>query len=333
MPLNPEEVGKELDVSDVQYLSKLKDTFASLPTKTIHVLDSQTLPSEIGDGYTPVTKYFLMACETARLRKTPAEIDLIQKANDISSRAHEGVMKAIGAGDMKSEWEASAIFSYYCARGGARSMAYEVIAANGASAGTLHYIKNRSSFPTTGGEGNLLLLDAGCEYQNYAADITRTFPVGNGGKFSDEAKEIYRIVESMQDEAFMRIKPGTSWESIHLRTHKAAAHGLLKLGILKKPDGDVKSKDFEMNERDDAKEGREYGQLVGDMLDSGITMGFYPHGLGHHLGLDVHDSAIAALPDGRSSHPLAKYLRFRGNLEDGHVVTVEPGECTIFMRR
>ena len=327
MPLTPEEVAKGLDVTEVHYMREFEAKFSELQAKTVHVLPSHSLPdSSATKEVDTVDGHLLMACQEARLRKSPAEIDLIQMANDISSRAHEGVMKALSAGDTHSEYEASAVFNYYCAKAGAKALAYEVIAASGTSAGTLHYIKNKKSFPSSG-EGSLLLLDAGCEHQSYGADITRTFPVGNGGKFTEEAKNVYRLVEEMQDAAFMQLKPGCSFEHLQILMHKVAAAGLLKLGILKKPDPDpeVKSTDYAEQERDRAQEARDDKRLVEEILASGLTTAFFPHGLGHSLGLDVHDSPLASRPNGPSKDILAKYLRFTRDLEEGNVVTVEPG--------
>jgi len=136
---------------------------------------------------------------------------------------------------------------------------------------------------------------------------------------------VYHLVEEMQDAAFMRLRPGCSFESLQVLMHKVAAAGLLKLGILKRPDDGVKATDFAEQERDRAKEARDDRQLVEEILASGITTAFFPHGLGHSLGLDVHDSPLASRPDGSSDDPLAKYLRFRRTLEEGNVVTIEPG--------
>lgn len=336
LPLTPDEVAKELDVSQVKTVSDLDKIIQDIPCDTIQVLPTYSLPSASASGKakTATDKNLLMAVQRARLIKTPVEIDLIQQANDISSRAHEGVMRALGTGDMKSEWEAGAIFSYHCARNRAKSLAYEIIAASGTSAGTLHYIKNKASFPSTG-EGNLLLLDAGCEYNNYAADITRTFPIGNGGQFSPEAKAVYQLVEEMQDAAFTRIKPGCSWERLQILMHKTAAAGLVKMGIFKRPEHGLQhsvsatagsgTQGGEELQRDDAREDRERNQLVQEIVASGITTAFFPHGLGHMLGLDVHDCPQASRPDGPGEDRLLRYLRYRGDLEEGHVITVEPG--------
>lgn len=327
MPLTADEVAKELDVTEVYAMREFETKFGELKATAVHVLPTYTLPvSQATTDVKQVDKHLLMACQEARLRKSPAEIDLLQQANDISSRAHEGVMKALGAGDTHSEYEASAVFQYYCAKQGSRAMAYEVIAASGTRAGTLHYIKNRKSFPSTG-DGSLLLLDAGCEHPTYpyGADITRTFPIGNGGRFTAEAKNVYHLVEEMQDAAFMRLKPGCSYESLQVLMHKVAAAGLLRLGILKKPDGSVKATDYAEHERDRAAEARDDKRLVEEILASGITTAFFPHGLGHSVGLDVHDSPLASRPEGPSDDPLAKYLRFRRTLEEGNVITIEPG--------
>lgn len=235
MPLSAQEIQKELDVTRVQTMNSFNEVVSNLPTSALHVLPGATLPG-LADGITLDDKELLMACQYARLTKTPAEINLIQRANDISSRAHEDVMRALGSGQVASEYEASALFSYSCARRKAKSLAYEIIAASGTSAGTLHYIKNKTSFPSTG-EGSLLLLDAGCEYEHYASDITRTFPIGNGGKFTKEAREIYALVLRMQEAAFRQMKPGGDWEKIHLLMHNVVAEGLLDLGILQAPSG------------------------------------------------------------------------------------------------
>ena len=203
--------------------------------------------------------------------------------------------------------------------------------AAGTSAGTLHYVDNDRSFPS---EPTLLLVDAGADFNCYAADVTRCIPLGNGGRFTKECKEIYELVLNMQYAAFEQIKPGANWEQIQrlmcvlslsrsrsastslleswsshsalVRRHDVLARGFLKLGIFKV-------------------DGAREEEAVRKLLDSGLTSAFYPHGVGHLLGLDVHD--VGGLPDeGRhKTDPLLKYLRLRYPLEEGFVVTVEPG--------
>lgn len=312
MPLLPHEVAEQLDVNEVFDLSQFDSYLSKLSPSLVHSLPGYSLPgSKIPSSS---DKHLLVACQEARLKKTPFEIELIQQANDITSRAHEGVMRSLGSGNLSSEYEASAVFNYYCAKQNSKGLAYEVIAASGVNAGTLHYIKNHRSFPSAE-HADLLLLDAGCEWKYYGADITRTFPVGNGGKFSTEAKAIYQLVESMQDAVYVHLRPGCVWEDMQFLMHKTLAAGLLKLGILKGP---ALAKVGIEGGQDDAQGFKESHQLVQEILESGITAAFCGHGLGHALGLDVHDCPLAARPEGASSHPLAKYLRFRRVLEEGH---------------
>lgn len=313
MPLLPEEVAEQLDVDQVFDLSAIDKVFGKLSASNVHVLPGYTLPKSV-KSFETVDEHLLMACQEARLTKTSYEIELIQQANDISSRAHEGVMRSLGSGNLASEYEATAVFNYYCAKQNSKGLAYEVIAASGTNAGTLHYIKNHRSFPSTE-HADLLLLDAGCEWKYYAADISRTFPVGNGGKFSKEAKDIYQLVEKLQDAVYVHLRPGCVWENMQLLMHKELARGLIQLGILKSK---AVAQRNSGNDQDEAQGYRDQHDLVQNILDSGITTAFCGHGLGHSLGLDVHDSALAARPEGPSTHPLAKYLRFRRVLEEGH---------------
>lgn len=146
--------------------------------------------------------------------------------------------------------------------------AYTPIMASGGSAGTLHYVSNSAPFPSTA-PGSLILVDAGAEYKNYAADVTRCIPIGNGGRFTPECREIYELVLEMQEAGFAMVKPGADWEAIQVKMHDVIARGLLKLGILKAADG------------------QDEEAAVSAILDSDITTAFYPHGVGHLLGLDV----------------------------------------------
>lgn len=287
MPLTPEEVAEKLDVTSVRDMTAFHSSRDQLPADTIHVLPTYNLPGETPSRFSTTDEYLRMSCQEARLTKTAAEIDLIQRANDITSRAQEGVMKACGGGETRSEYEAEAVFAYYCARKGSKAMAYESIAASCSSAGTLHYIRNKASFPSSGPDG-LLLLDAGCEVDNYGADVTRTFPIAEGGKFTPEARDIYNLVLEMQNAAFGRIRPGCHYDTLQKLMHEVAIAGLLRLGILQIPPKDEDVKRIE--EWDDAREGRESLSAQQEILHSGVSTAFFPHGLGHSLGLDVHVS-------------------------------------------
>ncbi|KAF8540820.1 putative Xaa-Pro aminopeptidase [Trichophaea hybrida] len=157
---------------------------------------------------------------------------------------------------------------------------------------TLHYIHNNASLS---GKQNLLL-DAGAEVREYASDVTRTFPVS--GKFGKESRGIYDIVLGMQKTCLAACAPGKSWDDIHVLAHKVAIEGLLDLGILK--DGSVD-----------------------EILESRTSCAFFPHGLGHYLGMDTHDTG--GNPNYEDEDKMFCYLRKRGPLPVGAVITVEPG--------
>lgn len=142
-----------------------------------------------------------------------------------------------------------------------------------------------------------MLVDAGCDFRYYAADITRTFPVG--GKFTPEGQAIYSLVLKMQKAVFAELKEGVEWEAMHRLAMKVAAHGLVEMGVLQgSPE---------------------------EALKAGAVAVFFPHGLGHSIGLDVHD--VGGYPEGveRIQEPGIRYLRMRRKLVAGMVVTVEPG--------
>lgn len=186
--------------------------------------------------------------------------------------------------------------------------------------------RSEKAFPS-GENGALILVDAGAEWNCYAADVTRCCPIGNGGRFTKECKEVYETVLAMQlvrrtttpasppsaadrsspsQAAFEIIKPGCDWERVQLLMHDVLIRRLLSLGLFLP--GDVNGSENE---------------VVKAILESGLSTAFYPHGVGHLLGLDVHD--VGGLPEGKSTNSLLRYLRLRVPLEEGFVVTVEPG--------
>ncbi|KAH8594925.1 putative Xaa-Pro aminopeptidase pepP [Bisporella sp. PMI_857] len=229
------------------------------------------------------------AIEESRVIKDEYEIALTKKANEISTIAHTAVLKAVK--HAKNEQELLALFLQKCIANGSREQAYGSIVAAGTAAATLHYVKNNQPL-----EGKLnLLLDAGGEYNCYASDITRTFPIS--GKFSPESRAIYDIVLKMQLDTIELLKEGVLWDDVHLTAHKIAIDGLLALGILK---GD-----------------RE------EILNSRTSVAFLPHGLGHYLGMDTHDTGGHANYSDKDT--IFRYLRVRGNLPAGSIITVEPG--------
>ncbi|KAI0031103.1 Creatinase/aminopeptidase [Vararia minispora EC-137] len=361
----------DIDVAQTADLPKfLADALAIAPDALIHVLPTQSgkfpdLSNELitlakaGPGAHVTDAYALEALGRARLTKDPEEIDRIRKANSISSRAHETVMRVLGQGVrgliqqsqgagvdrplLPGEWliekeaEAEAIFVASCRREGAVHQAYLPIVAASTRAATLHYCcndrelawgptkpddhQNRATFVHGHSRGELLpqvlLIDAGCEWECYAADITRTMPVGNGGKFTPEARAIYELVHEMQRVAFESLKPDLHWDTVQLLCHRTLVRGFQKLGLFKTPESPG-SGSWNSEEA---------------ILASGVSAAFFPHGLGHSLGMDVHDvplvskpavnGTIPGLPLGHES--FYTYLRLRLPLEENMVVTVEPG--------
>lgn len=215
-----------------------------------------------------------------RLVKTPYELEIMRKAAEITVDAHKRAMRTTRPGLMEYEVEAE-ILHEFCRRG-SRAPAYTSIVAGGGNACVLHYITNQDLL----NDGDLLLIDAGCELEGYAADITRTFPVS--GKFSPVQKDVYELVLAMQQAAIAQVRPGQHWNSPHEAALNVLAQGLIDFGLCQ-------------------------GSLDG-VLESGDYRRFYMHRTGHWLGLDVHDAGEYKQADG------AWRL-----LEPGMVLTVEPG--------
>lgn len=230
-----------------------------------------------------------LAIEECRAIKDEYEVALTRHANAISTIAHTAVLEAVK--HAKNERELEGLFIEKSIANGAREQAYHSIVASGEAAATLHYLKNYAPL-----QGKLnLLLDAGAEYNCYASDITRTFPIN--GKFSPESRAIYDIVLQMQHVSISMLKEGVVWDDVHLKSHEILIEGLLKLGILQ---GDKE-----------------------DILKTRTSVAFFPHGLGHYLGMDTHDTG--GHPNYEDKDPMFRYLRVRGALPAGVIITVEPG--------
>jgi len=213
-----------------------------------------------------------------RLRKSPSEISCMRKAAQISAQAHIRAMQTCRPG--LKEYAVEAELLHHFKQNGCH-LAYNSIVGGGANGCILHYVENN----TTLHSGELLLIDAGAEYQYYAADITRTFPIN--GKFSPAQKAIYELVLKAQLAAIRSVKPGNRWNQPHAAAVRVLTKGLVELGLLK---GDVKQ--LIKNEK--------YRQ-------------FYMHRTGHWLGMDVHDVG---------EYKINGKWRI---LEPGMVLTVEPG--------
>ena len=214
-----------------------------------------------------------------RLIKGAQELAVMRQAAQIATSAHRRAMCAVRPGKREYEIEAELIHEFR--RHGAQAPAYTPIVASGANACVLHYVENRATLR----DGDLLLIDAGCELEGYASDITRTFPVN--GKFKGPQKAVYEMVLAAQDAAIKNVKSGASWIAPHEAALKALAQGMIDLGLCK-------------GSRD-------------SVIESGDYQRFYMHRTGHWLGLDVHDAGEYKR-DGKWR-----------KLKPGMVLTVEPG--------
>lgn len=214
-----------------------------------------------------------------RLIKSAAEQRLMRRAGEITARGHRRAMSHCRPAQYEYQLEAELTHEF--ASSGARHLAYPCIVGSGANACTLHYLDNSDTMR----DGELVLIDAGCELEYYASDVSRTFPVN--GRFNREQRALYELVLQAQLAAIDAIKPGNNWNQPHDASVRVITEGLVELGLLK---------------------GR-----VDNLVRKEAYRDFYMHRVGHWLGLDVHDVGDYRVGD-----------EWR-QLEPGMVMTVEPG--------
>jgi Xaa-Pro aminopeptidase len=213
-----------------------------------------------------------------RLYKSRRELAVMRRSGAIAAGAHVRAMKFCRPG--RNEYELMAELVHEFGRHGA-DIAYHPIVGGGANACVLHYADNDQPLR----DGDLLLIDAGCEHQYYASDVTRTFPVG--GRYSPAQRAVYEVVLAAQRAAFAKVRPGNHWNEPHDAAVRAITAGLVRLGLLKGP--------------------------VASLVKDGAYRKFFMHRTGHWLGMDVHDVGDYKVGD-----------EWRV-LEPGMVLTVEPG--------
>jgi Xaa-Pro aminopeptidase len=236
----------------------------------------------------PASFHDLLApLDEMRLIKDEEEQAIMLRAGVISGQAHARAMRAARPGVFEYELEAELLYDFR--RHGAQFPAYTPIVASGANACVLHYnVNNRQTR-----DGELVLIDAGCELDGYASDITRTFPVN--GRFSAPQRALYELVLAAQDAAFAAIEPGRPYSGFHEAALRVLVQGMLDLGLILKD---------------------KFGNAE-DAIAEKAHVPFYMHGTGHWLGMDVHD--VGAYRDlnaaGKPSRPLVP----------GMALTVEPG--------
>ena len=257
-------VDEKLDLQILQYLSgqRVRRLKTAYPPHTI--IDPTPIIGEM------------------RLHKSDKEVALMQKAADIAGEAHILAMKKVRPG--MNEFQVESLMESYMRDKGASGVAYNSIIGGGDNATILHYVENNMPLK----DGDLILIDAGAEYEGYASDITRTFPVN--GKFSKPQREVYDVVHDVQNECIEATKTGNTVKARQELSIELLTEGMKKLGLLK---GKTK-----------------------DLIKKKTYMKYYMHGVGHYLGLDVHDAGRYFTDHGaKRSQPFAP----------GMVLTVEPG--------
>jgi len=217
-----------------------------------------------------------------RLHKNEDEVGMMQRAADIACEAHVLAMKKVKPG--MNEFQVESLIEAYMRQKGASGVAYNSIVGGGDNATILHYVENNMPLK----DGDLILIDAGAEYGGYASDITRTFPVN--GKYSKAQREVYDVVLDVQEQCVEYTKTGNTVKARQEFSIELLTEGMKKLGLLK---GTTK-----------------------DLIKKKEYMKYYMHGVGHYLGLDVHDAGrYFTDQSAKSSKPFAP----------GMVLTVEPG--------
>jgi Xaa-Pro dipeptidase len=283
MPTSLAEAKQLYDVDEVKYSPDLPKHLGTGLGITMHQV------GEFPDLL--VTPLLKDALDETRMIKDEFEIELMLKAGEITDNSHLAVMSALPI--ETNEGHIHAEFVYHAMRQGSKFQAYDPICCSGTDCGTLHYVRNDQTLQ----DKQLVLIDAGAEWKTYAADVTRVFPIN--GVWSTEARQIYDLVDEMQDETMTKVAPGVLWDDLHKLAHKVLIDGFLKLGIFKK--------EFSAEE----------------IFNARTSAGFFPHGLGHLIGMDTHD--VGGKPNYDDPDIMMRYLRLRRPLQTNMVVTVEPG--------
>jgi len=277
-----------------------RDTFRTRSRSRARIRSGRaTAPAQFEgmDAFEVETACLHFVLTECRVHKTGMEIQALRYANEIASEGHVAMMRGCTAGMM--EYQLEAAFLHHCyARGGCRHAPYTPICASGPNGAVLHYGHAGAPNNRQLEAGDMMVCDMGCEYYGYDSDITTSFPVG--GKFSEDQRIVYGAVLSAFKSVIVALKPGVSWPDMHRLATRKLLEGLKAGGLLQ---GDVD-----------------------DMMAKHVGALFFPCGLGHFIGLDTHD--VGGYPPGfpeRILEPSIKALRTARVLEEGMVLTVEPG--------
>ena len=288
-----EQYQEEYQPDHLHYQNDILHILNELSPETVYCLNDEQAEyiEDLNRGFNVETEALVDALTYCRVIKTDWELEQMREACRVNDLAYEAVMKNFKPG--MYEYEAKAIFTKVQMENGLLQDAYNGIFGTGNNASVLHYVENNSQSK----DGDLFLMDAGFECNGYAADYTRTFPVN--GTFTETQAGIYQAVLDAQNKVIDAIKPGVKMEDLHMMAARAMMEGLKKLDVVR---GDID-----------------------EIMEKDIFALFFPHGLGHFLGLDTHD--VGGYPKGvdRIDRPGIKFLRARRELLPGMVITIEPG--------
>ncbi|CAN5443315.1 Xaa-Pro aminopeptidase [soil metagenome] len=288
-----EDIQTLYEPDELHYDNKLLSILRDINPSVIYCLNEEQAEflEDLDRNFNVDTESLADAITYCRSIKTDDELDLMREAASINNIAHRKVMEAIKPG--LYEYEMKAVFDFHQHSRGLLFEAYNGIHAAGINSAVLHYTENNSRL----NNGDLYLIDAGNEYDGYASDVTRTYPAN--GRYSGDQAAVYQTVLNALNSVIDAAKPGVKMENLHMAAAEIIVGGLKDMGLVK---GNIK-----------------------DLMENDIFALFFPHGLGHFLGLDTHD--VGGYPKGveRIDRPGIRFLRARRELQTGMVITVEPG--------
>lgn len=300
---NAEFVCRVTGIDECFYTDEIGKVFGERGIKTVHVMEGKNSDSGLSvltasfegqDAFTIDKTFLFEELSEIRVFKTQKEIELLAWINSISSDAHVKVMQLCKPGLSQHQLESTFLHNVYY-NGGCRHASYTCICATGPYGAILHYPDNNRPVE----DGQMALLDMGGEYHCYASDITCSFPTN--GKFTQKQKFVYNAVLDAQVSCMKAMKPGVLWPDMHLLALRTMCKHLVAEGLL-------------------------INGTVEELMEKNVMRVFQPHGLGHLIGLDVHD--VGAYPAGgptRPTRPDSSRLRTARVLQENMFITVEPG--------
>lgn len=288
-----EQYQEEYEPDHLHYEGKLPEVLKDLNPEKIYCIDEEQ--AEFIEEFERDLPIDLDALNEAithcRVFKTDWELDQIREAARVNNIAHKAVLEALEPG--KYEHEMKAVFDYHQIKNGLMQDAYNGIFASGENSAILHYVENNRKI----NDGDLFLIDAGYECNGYASDFTRTYPAN--GEFTPMQAEVYEAVLEALKQVLESAKPEVKMEDLHVLAARIMMQGLKDAGLV--------------------------NGTVDELMEMDVFALFFPHGLGHFIGLDTHD--VGGYPKGvdRIERPGIKYLRLRRTLQPSMVLTIEPG--------